>query len=72
MASHVEKVLNKRVGDLAPTVVQIGKRKLGLNGEGIPEDIREEFIRSIISVCKNDVWIDVGQDLKKELEHSLD
>ncbi|MBS3816572.1 MAG: hypothetical protein KGY76_03300 [Candidatus Thermoplasmatota archaeon] len=72
MSSQMEQILSKRVGNLAPTVIQIEKKKLGLTGEEIPEDIKEDFIQGVICVCQNEVQIDVDRNLKEELESSVD
>lgn len=72
MPSELEDILEDRVGNLAPTVIEREKRKMGLAGEEIPDNMKEDFIQGLIFVCQSEVKIDIGESLKKELEHTLD
>lgn len=71
MGSELEDVLRERLGDLAPTVIEIQKRKLGLKGEEVPNCLREDFVRGLVFICQNDVDIEVDSHLQKKMKHSL-
>lgn len=72
MHSELEDVLRRKLGNLAPTMMEIEKQKLGLTGSDIPESLKEDFIRGLIFLCESEVKIDIDQDLREELEHTLD
>lgn len=71
MDSELEDVLRERLGSLAPTVIEIQKRKLGLRGEEVPDDIREDFVRGLVFTCQNEVDIEVDSHLQERMKHSL-
>lgn len=52
-------VLNDKLAYVAPVLYNIQKKKMGLHGKEIPQDLKEEFVKGMIKLSRSEFEIDI-------------
>ncbi len=57
--AELKGVMNDKLAYLVPVLYNIQKSKMGLHGREIPSDIKDEFVRGMIKLCRSEFEIDI-------------
>jgi len=69
MVSDVEEVLNDKLGYLIPVIYRVQKNKIGLHDEEIPPELRDQFVKGMIKLCRTEFEMDIDDPSYEEKLH---
>lgn len=72
MESRVKKMLESELGDIAPVVVRMEKEKMGIQGDEIPDELKEQFIEGVVSLCKSELDVKLSSEMEEKLRSSVE
>lgn len=70
--NNLEKILEREIGNFASIAIKIEKRRLGLVNQQIPNELKSEFIKGVLFICKNELGLPVDNLTKQKLISMVD